>query len=1337
MVYVVLARRCFRSCTSVLLQYCQVSTFPYGHTSLSLLTFHLGTMQEAQVGGIGAPNEQAVFEFLSNDELQTDSIAGFVSAIPQDSNLDFMYGLQRLLIEGSGSAQDRGIYFIASLVLRNDWAIWARIKTLLPHLEQCVADERGIDEKLLCLQLQAWYQHLASFTEGELVGAIIAKHFGGTLKTVESLRLARINKALASRGLQLVRQKGEGNCLYRCYAYICYGDSNLHEIVRQLIAQGCIDEPALGAEFLVEGDTSAVLNDTLQMKNWGGDLNMAAADQALHVKTVVLGPRGEDIAAIVRGEEVPGAQTAFIYYDGEGHFDACIPSAIRPEDFQGIRPIHEGEEMRELQAAQNAPPPTPKPWWGSSRRVVESLPLNEIKSSLSVFELSSQLLGPEVLEEKVAMAAAKCLIAHVRAMAAPETDEKVLTELAVAFMGGVSMEPTKVNFLRLSTQLGLDAYLEPPKPKPWWGNSRNVVESLPLDQFCRAVDVYELCRQLRGVGASEREVAIPAAKCYVAHVLAAGLAQEALMDRTNKVIAFVAGVYEEPTKESFMRLSAKFGLDQYLKQTKVDLPAVFSVMEDLNEGSLPATVIRETCIDVYNRIVEMAKDLAAREPTKGVLAFEWLVRLTLANFEGPRNGFVNHPVPSTTPFDNPHIGRTTSYAFACDKLFNNREIFEVTTIEKLQALVKSLGLTGNMEDELVKGFNNAASSRYTVLSHAWLFKGTEFDTQGLDCDTIRQQLYVGEYDKWGVWRPVDKSLVIDLLDEPSEDEDVLKIDLELVANLQFEAQKTPTPLLDRRASQLIRKFLLARHRRHLAKKAEAGERKYNPNILEEKAADAILQSNYAADLFGRCTSAPEFLKWLYNQDALEEIVRSEDKMEAGEAVLRGSGKQLLGYTNLKVYEKKEDVEEEELKGKGMVYLLDICKSAETLLRGYDLFMEKPEFAQFANTRSQMTQNRLRELIDSLKEEPDLTKVLHKIYVGQWKWCSDIAKIDVRNLKELYADLEDAKNDSIPPLLFIVLTMVRLAEENPDYMPDRHYVLVDLDKVDLVEKVFTIFFGSELNVVKGVVRFSGNFIRDVCASKGRDDSIDTLDERIIDKMITAGAGSIHVYHRRMVNNRDALVQAAIRERGGLVPKWFVKPFDWDTGKYKELQRLGEKTLCEQASRFGVKLDIDGLDGSRDRGTTNIDLGSQGDFASKTRGELFRGRPFMNGWGLVFAQFGDEEIPNLLAGVETLGIPPRTDKFFFKCERFNTEDECEFSYSNTLPCKIGTSNNQKAERYRIQTEAFDLRFGDRTETSREQLIQEMLSEEGHKWEIKKRFLPHYIPTTTGYWIIKIVE
>ena len=156
------------------------------------------------------------------------------------------------------------------------------------------------------------------------------------LPSTEEIQRAQAEKAfrlaLSAAGYELIEQEGDGNCLYRCFAYVLYGSADEHRRVREECMSYIESECEYYARFVSESIGEYVSRGRRE-NEWGDHVEIEAMKELYDVNVLVVaagGKKGDEggVELDVKGEEVGGLRgTVRLSYHGQSHYN-CLLDAM-------------------------------------------------------------------------------------------------------------------------------------------------------------------------------------------------------------------------------------------------------------------------------------------------------------------------------------------------------------------------------------------------------------------------------------------------------------------------------------------------------------------------------------------------------------------------------------------------------------------------------------------------------------------------------------------------------------------------------------------------------------------------------------------------------------------------------------------------------------------------------------------------------------------------------------------------------------------------------------------------------------------------------------------------
>ena len=155
------------------------------------------------------------------------------------------------------------------------------------------------------------------------------------LPSNEEIQRAQIEKAfrfaVSAAGYELIEQEGDGNCLYRCFAYVLYGSADEHRRVRDECMSYIESECEYYARFVGESIGEYVKRGRRE-NEWGDHVEIEAMKELYDVNVLVLAapskPSSDDgLELDVKGEELSGLRTVRLSYHGQSHYNCLVTAA--------------------------------------------------------------------------------------------------------------------------------------------------------------------------------------------------------------------------------------------------------------------------------------------------------------------------------------------------------------------------------------------------------------------------------------------------------------------------------------------------------------------------------------------------------------------------------------------------------------------------------------------------------------------------------------------------------------------------------------------------------------------------------------------------------------------------------------------------------------------------------------------------------------------------------------------------------------------------------------------------------------------------------------------------
>ena len=143
-----------------------------------------------------------------------------------------------------------------------------------------------------------------------------------------------VEEALDFDQWEIVKSKGDGNCLFRSVAQEVYGDQLHHDKVRQEVADHIVKETGYYFDFIDHKDGfNAYIAELRTNGEWGGDIELQAASE-LYNKRVLVYSLDKDSRMCLRKsfhEQVPGTGEPLRLLFSGSHYDAVVEWQVRYE----------------------------------------------------------------------------------------------------------------------------------------------------------------------------------------------------------------------------------------------------------------------------------------------------------------------------------------------------------------------------------------------------------------------------------------------------------------------------------------------------------------------------------------------------------------------------------------------------------------------------------------------------------------------------------------------------------------------------------------------------------------------------------------------------------------------------------------------------------------------------------------------------------------------------------------------------------------------------------------------------------------------------------------------
>jgi len=126
---------------------------------------------------------------------------------------------------------------------------------------------------------------------------------------------------LERRGLKVVEEIKDGNCLFRCGARHIYSDPELFQIVRFECVEFMRANEALFGEFILS-DFGKYLETMAKNATWGGDIEVSALAQRYGLRIEVYQDRSL-LPFLIFG--AADAEIVRVFYVNRTHYDSILP----------------------------------------------------------------------------------------------------------------------------------------------------------------------------------------------------------------------------------------------------------------------------------------------------------------------------------------------------------------------------------------------------------------------------------------------------------------------------------------------------------------------------------------------------------------------------------------------------------------------------------------------------------------------------------------------------------------------------------------------------------------------------------------------------------------------------------------------------------------------------------------------------------------------------------------------------------------------------------------------------------------------------------------------------
>jgi hypothetical protein len=137
----------------------------------------------------------------------------------------------------------------------------------------------------------------------------------------------RFEAGLAHRGLWLVSQAGDGNCLFRSIAHQVYGDPELHGMCRALVVEYLTANKTWLSTFVEDDGVDQYLADMARPAVWGGEPELVAFHEIYRRPISIFSGEEHEGAGVIAAysmASLPGATPIRLSYYGGGHYDSVV-----------------------------------------------------------------------------------------------------------------------------------------------------------------------------------------------------------------------------------------------------------------------------------------------------------------------------------------------------------------------------------------------------------------------------------------------------------------------------------------------------------------------------------------------------------------------------------------------------------------------------------------------------------------------------------------------------------------------------------------------------------------------------------------------------------------------------------------------------------------------------------------------------------------------------------------------------------------------------------------------------------------------------------------------------